>query len=196
MSLLQWKLVIFIIVYMKMSSFIRFFSSIFGNNLDDLYTLGLLRKSQSKGRIIMSRTAKSIKNIKYSLIGQIFGLLANFITIMVFVRVLSAEYLGINGLFTNILSILAFAELGIGPAIVYSMYKPLADKDIGQLKGLMNLFRKAYISIGFFILIIGSSLSPFLSIFVKEVPDISNLRLIYLLFVFNTASSYFFSYKR
>lgn len=144
----------------------------------------------------MSRTANSIKNIKYSIIGQVVGLLASFITRMVFVRMLSAEYLGINGLFTNILSILAFAELGIGPAIVYSMYKPLAEKDTKMLKGLMSLYKRAYITIGIFILVLGSALTPFIDFFITEVPDVNNLQLIYLLFVVHTSASYFFSYKR
>lgn len=144
----------------------------------------------------MTRTTNSIKNIKYSLFGQVFGLIANFITRMVFVRVLGAEYLGLNGLFTNILSILSFAELGIGPAIVYSMYKPLADKDEKSLQGLMKLYKRAYVTIGILILTIGGILTPFLSFFIKDMPDISNISLIYLMFVVNTASTYFFSYKR
>lgn len=144
----------------------------------------------------MTRTTNSIKNIKYSLFGQVFGLIANFITRMVFVRVLGAEYLGLNGLFTNILSILSFAELGIGPAIVYSMYKPLADKDEKSLQGLMKLYKTAYVTIGILILTIGGILTPFLSFFIKDMPDISNISLIYLMFVVNTASTYFFSYKR
>lgn len=144
----------------------------------------------------MSRIENTIKNIKYSLIGQFFGLAANFITRMVFVRVLNAEYLGLNGLFTNVLSILSFAELGIGSAIVYSMYTPLAENNVELLKGLMRLYKKTYITIGAIILVAGSLLTPFLGVFIKEVPEVNNLELIYLLYVVNTASSYFFSYKR
>lgn len=144
----------------------------------------------------MSRTTNSLRNIKYSLIGQVVSLLANFLTRMIFVRVLSAEYLGINGLFTNILSILSFAEMGIGQAIVYSMYKPLSDKNEDTLIGLMDLYKKAYIYIGLTILILGGSLTPFLSFFIKEMPNIDHIKIIYILFVINTASTYFFSYKR
>lgn len=144
----------------------------------------------------MSRTANSIKNIKYSIIGQFIGLLANFITRMVFVRVLNAEYLGINGLFTNILLILSFAELGIGPAIVYSLYKPLAENNIRLLQGLMNLYKRAYKTIGLVILFLGLILTPFLDLLIKDKPNINNIELIYILFVINTASTYFFSHKR
>lgn len=144
----------------------------------------------------MSRTNNSIKNIQYSVIGQIVALGSNFITRMVFVKVLSAEYLGVNGLFTNILSILSFAELGIGPAIVYSMYKPLADKNTKLLNGLMKLYKSAYVTIGTLILILGAILTPFLDFFIKDMPNIDNIEFIYVLFVINTAGSYFFSYKR
>lgn len=144
----------------------------------------------------MSRIESSVKNIKYSIIGQIIIILAGFVTRMVFVRTLGAQYLGLNGLFSNILSILSFAELGIGTAIVFSMYKPLADKDVPKLQALMKLYKKAYLTIGTIILVVGASLTPFLSFFVKQMPDIPHIQLIYLMYVASSGVSYFFSYKR
>lgn len=144
----------------------------------------------------MSRTTNSIKNIKYSFIGQVLNLLASFAMRMVFVRTLSKEYLGLDGLFSNILSILSLAELGVGSAIVYSIYKPLAENDDSKLKGLMNLYKKAYISIGILILIIGIALTPFLGYFIIDMPNIAYINMIYIIYVFNSASTYFFSYKR
>jgi O-antigen/teichoic acid export membrane protein len=144
----------------------------------------------------MSRTNNSIRNVKYAIIGQGLALIISFIARMIFVKTLGAEYLGINGLFTNILSILAFAELGIGTAITYSLYKPLAEKDIEQTKTLMRLFQKAYLTIGIIILILGTGLTPFLGYLIKDMPDIENIPLIYLMFVVNSAISYFYSYKR
>ncbi|MDO4963633.1 MAG: hypothetical protein Q4E75_06050, partial [bacterium] len=73
----------------------------------------------------MSRSSKSIKNLTYALVGQALGIIISFISRMFFVKILNSEYLGINGLFTNILTILSLAELGVGEAIVYSLYKPL-----------------------------------------------------------------------
>lgn len=143
----------------------------------------------------MSRTTNAIKNIKYSMLGQILTLIANFVTRMVFVRVLGAEYLGLSGLFSNILSILSLAELGIGSAIVYSMYKPLSEKDENKLKALMNLYKYAYILIGILILIVGVSITPFLEFLIKDVPDIPYIKLIYIMYVLNSGFSYFFSYK-
>ncbi|WKY43525.1 oligosaccharide flippase family protein [Eubacteriaceae bacterium ES2] len=144
----------------------------------------------------MSRTENSIRNIEVALVGQLLGLLVKFLARMVFVRVLGAEYLGIDGLFTNILSVLSLAELGVGSAIVYSMYDPIAREDTEKLKSLMGLFKKTYTAIGLVILVLGIALTPFLQVFIKEMPDIPYIRLIFVMFVTNTAISYFFSYKR
>lgn len=144
----------------------------------------------------MSRTKSSLLNFAYAMIGQILGLIVSFIARIFFIRILGNEYLGLNGLFTNILSVLSLAELGVGSAITYSLYKPLAEKDKQKCKMLMQLYKKIYMVIGTVILILGISLTPFLPIFIKELPNISNIKLIYILFVINTSVSYFFSYKR
>lgn len=144
----------------------------------------------------MSRTNNSLKNMKYAIVGQGLGLLISFVSRMAFVRILSAEYLGLNGLFTNILSILSLAELGVGAAIIYSMYKPLADKDMYKIKALMGLYKKAYVTIGIAIAFIGSALTPFLNYLIKDMPDLPYIKLIYLMFVANSSISYFYSYKR
>lgn len=144
----------------------------------------------------MSRVESSVKNMKYSMIGQLLIFLAGFITRMVFVRTLSSQYLGLNGLFSNILQILSLSELGIGTAIIFSMYKPLAEKDVPKLQALMKLYRTAYISIGLLILVSGAALTPFLSFFIKQMPDIPHLQVIYLMYVASSSVSYFFSYKR
>lgn len=144
----------------------------------------------------MSRTDNSIRNIKYAIIGQFFGLAVGFFARKVFVHILGAEYLGINGLFSNILRVLSLAELGIGTSIVYSMYKPLADKDSPKIKALMGLYKKAYIAIGAAIAVIGASITPFLNFLIKDMPEIPYIKIIYLLFVLNSSVSYFFSYKR
>lgn len=144
----------------------------------------------------MSRVKSTIKNMNYAIIGQVAGLIIQFISRIVFVRILSSEYLGLNGLFTNILTMLSFAELGFGTAITYSLYGPLANKEIEKIKSLMWLFKKVYIVVGSIVMLAGIVLTPFLSFFINEIPEISNIKLIYLLFVINTAISYFYSYKR
>lgn len=144
----------------------------------------------------MSRTKSMIRNVYWSFLGQSLGILASFITRIVFIHYLSTTYLGLNGLFSNILTILSLSELGVGTAITYSLYRPLAKDDKEQIKALMLLFKRVYIVIGFVIFIIGFAITPFLSFFIKDMPDIEHLDWIYMLFVTNTAISYFFSYKR
>lgn len=128
--------------------------------------------------------------------GQILGIAVSFVARIVFVRVLSAEYLGLNGLFSNILTMLSIAELGIGTAITFSMYEPLARKDTRRLRALMGVYRKAYLTIGLVVGGVGALLTPALPLLVKEMPAIPNIEIIYLLFVANSAITYFFSYKR
>ena len=144
----------------------------------------------------MSRTNNMIRNVSFSFIGQGLGILASFIVRIVFIRILGNTYLGLDGLFSNILTVLSLSELGVGTAITYSLYRPLAEKDLEKLKSLMALFKKVYSVIGFIIFGIGFLLTPFLSFFINDMPDIEGLQLIYILYVTNTAISYFFSYKR
>ena len=144
----------------------------------------------------MSRVKNSLTNFAVAIIGQTIALTVSFIARIFFIRILGAEYLGINGLFTNIVTMLSLVELGIGPAIIFSLYKPLAENDIKKVQALMQLYKKAYTIIGFIVAVLGVCIAPFLHYFIKELPDISNITLIYVLFVINSAISYFFAYKR
>lgn len=144
----------------------------------------------------MSRTESSIKNITAGLIGQFFATIVSFFARKIFLLFLSVDYLGINGVFSNVLTMLSLFELGIGPAIVFSLYKPLNEGDDYAVRALMQLYRKAYTVIGVAVLACGFAITPFVHIFVGELPDIPNIRLIYALFVLNTGMSYFFAYKR
>ena len=147
-----------------------------------------------------NRTQKSIKNTTVSLISQIASVVTSFIVRTFFIKYLGNSYLGISGLFSNILSLLSFAELGIGTAIIYAMYKPIAQNDEKKICALMNFYEMVYRCIGIFIMIAGIILIPFLNFFVgdtSQVPvDLPPLSIIYLLYLINTVSSYFFNYKR
>lgn len=144
----------------------------------------------------LSRTENSIKNIVVGIGGQCISLLVGFISRTIFVRCLSAEYLGISGLFTNILSMLSLAELGIGSAIGYALYKPLANNDQKKISALMNYYAKAYKMIGIIVIIVGIMMMPFLELIIQTPINISeNIYLLYSMYLFNSASSYFFSYK-
>ena len=77
----------------------------------------------------MTRTENSTKNMYTGLINQFLILVFRFVTRTVFIKCLGEQYLGINGLFSNILYLLSLADLGIGTALVFSLYKPIVDKD-------------------------------------------------------------------
>ena len=109
-----------------------------------------------------SRTKNVLKNMLVGTSFQVISLIMGFISRTIFIKILSAEYLGINSLFTNILTILSFAELGIGNAIVFNLYKPLAKKDEKKINLLLNFYKKTYFLIGMIILILGLILVPFI----------------------------------
>jgi len=144
-----------------------------------------------------SRTNNSLKNISSGLVSQIIYTILGFVSRTIFINYLAIEYLGINGLFSSILSVLSFAELGIGSAFVYSLYKPLAEKDEAGVASVLNLYRKAYTLIGVSVLVLGLGVLPFLDQIIPEKPTVitESIYLIYSIFLFNAASSYFFSYK-
>lgn len=143
-----------------------------------------------------SRTKKSVKNSVYAVISKLVIVAMSFALRTVFIKTLSKQYLGINGLFSNIITMLSLADLGIGIAIPYTLYSPLAKNDTERIKVLMKFYAKMYNIIGVIVLLVGVALTPFLHIFVKEMPDIPNIQLIYVLFVLSSAMSYFFVYKK
>lgn len=144
----------------------------------------------------MARTQNSIRNIITAMMGQLGGILVNLAARVFFLHYLNHTYLGLNGLFTNVLTMLSLVELGVGPAMAYSLYKPLADGDTERIKSHMAFYKRAYITIGLTIAALGLAFLPFYTVFMDEVPDIPHLNTIYLLFVANTVISYFYSYKR
>lgn len=141
------------------------------------------------------RIKQASKNIKYATIAYFLKIILQLVVRLVFVKSLPVEYLGINGLFTNLLAMLSLAELGVAPAIVYSLYQPLATQDSATVKSLMQLFKKAYISIGCIIITAGICMIPWLDWFIKE-NDITGIKWFYFIFLLNTGLSYFYSYKR
>lgn len=143
-----------------------------------------------------TRTEYSILNILTGVGGYALNTLLGFICRMVFVKYLSADYLGVNGLFTNILTMLSLAELGVGSAVVFALYKPLARNDEKKIASLVRFYGHAYISIGIVIGIIGLLLLPFLNVIITEQPHIhESIYLLYLINLFNTSVTYFFSYR-
>jgi len=143
-----------------------------------------------------SRLKNSVKNTIYGLISQFVTLILSFAVRTFFIRYLDKEYLGVNGLFSNILTIISLSELGFGTAMVYSMYKPLANKNTKKLQALMNVYAKVYTIIGIIVAIIGVGIIPFMDYIIKEKLEINHLTVIYLMFLANSVLSYFWGYKR
>ena len=142
--------------------------------------------------MIINRTENSIRNATFGLINKVLTLLMPFIVRTVFIRTLGADYLGLNSLFTSILTVLNLTELGFSSAIVFCMYKPIADDDTDTINALLLFYKKTYRYIGLIIACIGCALIPFLPLLIKgEYPANINLITVYLVFLFNTVISYF-----
>lgn len=145
----------------------------------------------------MGRVRQAGKNIFFGYISNFIILFMGFLQRHVFIMVLGRTLLGVNGLYTDILSMLSLAELGIGSALNYSLYKPVAEGNLEKIKSYMRLYRKAYLSIAGVITVIGLAITPFLPYLLKERGGISvrQLTVYYLIFLFNTVSTYFVAYK-
>ena len=142
------------------------------------------------------RTKNSIKNIIMNFLYNLLNYGLRFASRIFFVKTLAEVYLGVNGLLSNVLGILALTELGIGTAIGYSLYDPLAKNDTKKVRSLMQFYKKAYQIIALVVLVLGLILLPFIPYLIKDTTGIENLSIIYLIFLINMVIGYLFSYKR
>lgn len=140
------------------------------------------------------RTDNSKKSAITAIFANVIKILIGFFSQRVFVFTLGTEFLGLNGLFNNIITMLAMAEMGIGSAIIFNLYEPIAADDKIKIKQLMDFYQKAYNVIGIIILIIGICLTPILPYFVGE-DKINGLTIFFLLFLMDTVLSYRVAYK-
>lgn len=145
----------------------------------------------------MNRTHQTLRNSLWGLISKIVSIFSPFVIRTLIINELGANYLGLSGLYTSILQVLNMAELGISSAIVFSLYRPLAEKDKNTICALMALYRKLYRYIGIGILAIGVCVTPFLSSIIKsDVPDGIDIYILFLLYLVNTSVSYLlYAYK-
>lgn len=149
----------------------------------------------------ISRTRKSLRNTVFGIVGLSCYLIVSFATKSVFVRLLGAEYNGVNGLFTNILQVLNLAELGFTTSISYALYKPLKEKDEHTTAALMSYFAKVYRVIALVVAMMGLCCIPFLQYLIAE--DISELsfslnelRGYFAMYLASTVCSFLLAYKR
>lgn len=137
------------------------------------------------------------RNMLFGSINRIVVVLIPFIKRLIILNVLGSKYLGLGSLFQSILSVLSLSELGFSSAVVYNMYKPAAEGNVVKMNALLNFYRGVYRIIGVVILGVGLCLIPFLPRLIKGTyPEDVNLTILYLIYLANTAISYFlFAYK-
>jgi O-antigen/teichoic acid export membrane protein len=142
-----------------------------------------------------SRTVNAGKNTLSAFINKIAMLLITFVSRKFFIQYIGVEYFGINGLFSNILTLLSMADLGIGTAMNVSLYKPIAENDTRKLSAILNYFRKLYYIIAAGVFFVGMLLLPFLKYIVNMDSNIPYLYVYYVIFVVKNVVSYLFVYK-
>ncbi|MDE6320468.1 MAG: polysaccharide biosynthesis protein, partial [Lachnospiraceae bacterium] len=145
----------------------------------------------------MGRIQKAGKNIIFGYISNFIILLVNFIQTTVFIYVLGKTLSGVNSVYTDVLSVLSLTELGIGTALNYSLYKPVAERNYEKIKSYMRFYKRAYLTIAGVIAVLGIAITPFLKYILKNPGSLTmrDLTLYYYLFLFNTVISYFVTYK-
>lgn len=142
------------------------------------------------------RTKNLLKNGMWGIISQIVLTILGFAGRTVFLKYLNTEYLGLQGLFTNILMIMSLAELGVGTAIGYNLYKPVSEGNEDEISAIMRLFKGFYATIAVVVLCIGLLIMPYLSMLTKHSTiDLRYITIFFAMYLFQTVSSYFFSYK-
>lgn len=146
----------------------------------------------------LEKTKNAKKNIIWGILAKTIALLLPFATRSALIYKLGGEYLGLNSLFTAVLSVLSIAELGFSEAVVYHMYKPIADNDSSKICAILNMFRKVYFIVGGVVLAAGLATMPFLRFLIKgDVPADINLYVLYAIFLLNSSISYFgLSYRQ
>lgn len=144
------------------------------------------------------RKKSSFKNMITAVSSNVLTIIVGLVAQAIFIKILGSEYLGLNGLFSNVISMLGIVELGMGSAIIYNMYKPIAENDHEKIKSLMQFYKKSYLIITLIISIIGIMIIPFIK-YIVDIESVTvdvNVYLVYILFLLETICSYILSYKR
>lgn len=134
---------------------------------------------------------KMIKNSIWGIVSQLVTVLFSIVLQKIFIDQLGIEYQGLNSVMTSLISVLSLAELGIGTAIIFSLYEPIAQKDEKQIASLINAYKKLYLAVALLIIIIGFLCIPFLKFFIKDTNfENGYIRIVLILFVIRTSASY------
>lgn len=143
-----------------------------------------------------SRTEYSAKNTTVALISRLTAIFMGYVLRVVFTHTLSESYVGVNGLFLDIINVLSLSEMGVGTAITYALYRPIAEENIEKQKSLMRMFGWFYRIVALIVAVAGLALIPFFDIVIKDYKSVDHLILIYLLYLVNTICSYLLIYKK
>ena len=152
--------------------------------------VGFNKESRKKNAVLIS---------SIGVLNQIISNVAAFIYRTVFIYWLSVEYLGLNGLFSNVIQIFSLAELGIGSVITFRMYKPIKEDDVDRTAALMRFYKMFYRLMAVMILVIGAVMAPFIPYVINdasEIPSDINIYVIYALYILQSATSYTFAYRQ
>lgn len=142
-----------------------------------------------------SRTEKALKNASFGILSQALTLILSFVSRTFFIKFFGVEYLGLNGLFTDVLGLLSMADLGFTIAMVYSFYEPLANHDEKKLAGLITFYKRVYTYIAIAVALIGVSLLPILPYIINFDTTVPNVNIYYLISLFNVVISYLWVYR-
>ena len=142
------------------------------------------------------RTKNSIYNVIGVMVLYFTKIVVTFIGKTVLIRIMGDQYNGLNGLFSNIISMLSIAELGVGSAIIYNLYEPVRNRDLTRIKSIMRFYRKCYHAIAGIVFAIGVCVLPLVKSIVGEVAVDESVYVIYLFYLLDSVMSYFLSYKR
>lgn len=153
-----------------------------------------MKQKQPKTEAI-SRTEHSAQNAGTAVVAKISDILMGYVVRIVFTHTLSSAYVGVNGLFTDIIRILSITELGVATAITFALYEPIKNNNIEKQKSLMRVFRNFYRIVAACVFGIGIALIPFLPYIMKDEPAIDHLLVIYIMYLVNSAASYLLVYK-
>ena len=144
-----------------------------------------------------SRLKNTKRNIIWSYIDYAISLVFQFASRTIIVQILGVQYLGLSSLFASILNVLNMTELGFSSAVIFNLYKPIANDDTRTVNALLAFYRKIYRIVGIIILSLGLLISPFIQFLIKgDIPADINIYVLYYLYLANTVISYFvFSYR-
>lgn len=143
----------------------------------------------------VSRTKRTVQNAMMGFAYQLITMVLGFVSRVVFLRTIGVEFLGLNGIFSDVLNLLCLADMGFSTAMSYSFYKPLAEKDEEKIAALVAFYKKLYNIVALVVLILGLCCIPFLRVIVNVQNDIKYLEVYYLFALANVVTSYLFVYK-